>query len=128
MSRFGRDNSGRLDLSPSLSLFATMNDNDGVGCGNNSGGDIGAKMEFRLTESVVTKDEASYLATLMNTSQVGIKLGLSVKQVKRLVDKGKMNGVKISGRLYIHRADFEAYCQQKKEDLEARVKLIGAGV
>jgi DNA-binding transcriptional regulator LsrR (DeoR family) len=85
-------------------------------------------MEFRLTESVVTKSEESYLATLMNTSQVGTKLGMSVKQVKRLVDQGKMAGVKISGRLYIRRSDYEAYHQKLKADLEARAKLIGISV
>jgi DNA-binding transcriptional regulator LsrR (DeoR family) len=85
-------------------------------------------MEFRLTESVVTKSEEHYHATLMNTSQVGAKLGMSVKQVKRLVDRGKMVGVKISGRLYIRRSDYEAYHQQMKEDVEARAKLLGASV
>jgi excisionase family DNA binding protein len=71
----------------------------------------GDGMEIRLRESVIP--EATYLGMLMSTTQVANKLGITPKKVRRFIDAGKMTIVRVAGRPYIRRADFEDFARRQ---------------
>lgn len=68
-------------------------------------------MKIRLQESVMP--EATYLATLMTPIQVARKIGWHAKRVRRLIYSGKLPSVKISGRSFVRREDFEDYARRQ---------------
>jgi hypothetical protein len=82
-----------------------------------SGQDFGRgdKMEIRVREAVIPKGKANFLASLMSPTQIAEKLGRGwyIKKVRRLIYSGALPSVKVCGRFYVRRQDFENYVQEQ---------------